>query len=99
MSFGRNPHVAKAEAAELKADAADDERARAQARRDAAHQWDRAAEREKPGKVRAAYEANATRNRELADAPTSAPAGREELLRRIQAIEGKTRDGEAPSED
>lgn len=67
MSFGRNPHVAKAETAEQKAEDAIDDIARTQARRDAAHQWDRAAEREKPGKARTAYEANAERNRRLAD--------------------------------
>ncbi len=99
MSFGRNPHVAKAEAAELKAEAADDERARVQARRDAAHQWDRAAEREKPGKLRTAYEAHAARNRELADVPTAPPAGREELRRKILGMEGKTGDGEPPAEE
>ena len=67
MSFGKNPHVAKAEAAEQKASDAVDEIARERAYREAAHQWDRAAEREKPGKQRSAYEVSATRNRELAD--------------------------------
>ena len=99
MSFGRNPHVAKAEAAELKAEAADDQRAREQALRDAAHQWDRAAEREKPGKVRSAYEANAARNRELADAAPAPPAGREELRRKILGIEGKPGEGKPPAEE
>jgi hypothetical protein len=46
MSFGRNPHVAKAEAEELKARSAKDQRACELAWRDAARQWDRAAERE-----------------------------------------------------
>lgn len=67
MSFGKNPHVAKAEAAEQKAADAVDEIARERAYREAAHQWDRAAEREKPGKQRGVYETSATRNRELAD--------------------------------
>ena len=67
MSFGRNPHVAKAEAAEQKGADAVDAIARERAYREAAHQWDRAAEREKPGKQRAAYEASAARHRELAD--------------------------------
>lgn len=67
MSFGRNPHVSKAEIAEQKALDAVDDIARVQAQRDAAHQWDRAAEREKPGKMRSLYEANAERNRRLAD--------------------------------
>ena len=80
MSFGKNPHVAKAESAEQKAADAVDDIARESAYREAAHQWDRAAEREKPGKQRVAYEANAARNRELADggSPTeddAPPAG------------------------
>jgi hypothetical protein len=67
MGFGRNPHVAKAKAAEQKADDARDEAARITAYRDAAHQWDRAAERERPGKQREEYEREAIRNRSLAD--------------------------------
>lgn len=46
MSFGKNPHVAKAEAAEQKAQVARDEAARKLAWREAARLWDRAAERE-----------------------------------------------------
>ena len=68
MSFGRNPHLAKAQAAEQKAADAGDASSRARAYRDAAHQWERAAEREQPGKKRAEYEQNAERNRQLADA-------------------------------
>lgn len=67
MSFGRNPHVPKAQAAEQKAADANDEMTRSAAYRDAAHQWDRAAARETPGKRRVEYEANAERNRALAD--------------------------------
>jgi hypothetical protein len=67
MSFGKNPHVAKAEAAEQKAEEAGDTHARELALREAAHQWDRAAAREKPGKKRTEYEQNAERNRTLAD--------------------------------
>jgi hypothetical protein len=77
MSFGRNPHVPKAQAAEQKAADASDTMARAAAYRDAAHQWDRAASREKPGKYRAEYEANAERNRALADAGADADPGAE----------------------
>ena len=47
--------------------------ARVSAYREAAHLWDRAAEREKPGKARKEYEDHAERNRALADgddAPT-----------------------------
>lgn len=71
MSFGRNPHVPRAQAAEQKARDADDEASRARAYREAAHQWDRAAERETPGKRRLEYERNAARARELADTPGS----------------------------
>ena len=67
MSFGRNPHVAKATLAEQKAQDAPDQNAKERAFREAAHLWDRAAEREKPGKQRTVYEQNAIRNRELAD--------------------------------
>lgn len=69
MGFGRNPYVPKAQAAELKAQEASDELARARHYHEAAHEWDRAASREKPGKVRSEYEAHATRTRELADTP------------------------------
>ena len=67
MSFGRNPYVPKAQAAEQKAASAPDETSRVRALRDAVHQWERAAEREKPGKQRTEYEGNAQRNRALAD--------------------------------
>ncbi len=67
MGFSRNPFVAKAESAEQKAADAKDAGTRERTYREAAHEWDRAAEREKPGKQRLAYEANAARNRELAD--------------------------------
>lgn len=76
MSFGRNPHVSKAEAAALKASEAVDEPTRVRAHRDAAHLWDRAAEREKPGKKRDEYLANAEEHRRLADgepAPDDGP--------------------------
>ncbi len=67
MSFGKNPHVAKAQAAEQKAQDATDDRSRALAYREAGHQWERAAERESPGKRRSEYEQNAARARTLAD--------------------------------
>jgi hypothetical protein len=68
MSFGKNPYVAKAQAAELLADRARDEIARTRAHREAAHEWERAADREKPGKRHDEYVENAKRQRELADA-------------------------------
>lgn len=67
MSFGRNPYVAKAESAEQKALDATDDATRVRAHRDAAREWERAATREKPGKRRDEYLANAQRNREIAD--------------------------------
>jgi len=67
MAFGKNPHVAKAQAAEQKAEDASDDDTRARALRDAAHQWDHAAEREPPGKRRVEYEASATRARARAE--------------------------------
>lgn len=73
MSFGKNPFVAKAQLAEQKAEAAGDRVTRQRSYREAAHQWDRAIAREKPGKLREQYEEHATRNRELADG-----VGREE---------------------
>ena len=67
MGFGQNPYVSKAESAEQKALDAPDEPSRVRAYREAAHEWDRAAEREKPGKRRVEYEGKAARARELAD--------------------------------
>ena len=69
MSFGRNPHVAKAEAAELKAREANDAIASEQAWREAARQWDRAASREKNDKRRVEYTEKAEAARANADAP------------------------------
>ena len=67
MAFGRNPHVPKAQAAEQKAADASDDAARIRALREAAHQWDRAAEREAPGKRRLEYEGHAARARAQAE--------------------------------
>jgi hypothetical protein len=74
MGFGRNPYVSKAQAAEQKAIDAPDDATRIRAYRDAAHQWDRAAERESPGKHRTEYERNAARNRDLADGSAASDA-------------------------
>ena len=67
MAFGRNPHVPKAQAAEQKARDTSDDALRVRSFRDAAHQWDRAAEREQPGKRRDEYARNAARARALAE--------------------------------
>jgi hypothetical protein len=55
MSFGKNPHVAKAELAEQKAREAQDDMAREQAWLEAARRWDRAAERETDAKRKQLY--------------------------------------------
>jgi hypothetical protein len=55
MAFGKNPHIAKAEAAEQKALAADDAPAREQGWLEAGRQWERASERETDPKRRQQY--------------------------------------------
>lgn len=80
MSFGKNPHVAKAQAAEQKAEEAVDAPARELSLREAAHQWDRAAAREKPGKKRTEYEQNAERIRNQADGAAAEPEPPSHLL-------------------
>lgn len=76
MSFGRNPHVAKAEAAELKAANARDSAAREQAFREAARQWDRAAERETDDRKKRQYEERAVVARSNADGDSEPPVDR-----------------------
>jgi hypothetical protein len=73
MSFGRNPHVAKAEAAEQKALAARDDTARQLAWREAARRWDRAAERETDDKRKQQYSDRAESARTSADASRDEP--------------------------
>jgi hypothetical protein len=68
MSFGRNPHVAKAEAAEQKAVTAQDATACEHAWREAGRLWERAADRETNPKRKQEYAANAERARTAADA-------------------------------
>ncbi|MBN8614421.1 MAG: hypothetical protein J0L92_27720 [Deltaproteobacteria bacterium] len=80
MSFGKNPHVAKAQLAEQKAELANDHLARDRAYREAAHLWERAASREQPGKRRTEYEAHAERIRAIADGET--PSDTQEEPRR-----------------
>jgi len=75
MAFGRNPHVPKAQAAEQKARETSEDSARVRAFRDAAHQWDRAAEREQPGKRRDEYTRNAERARALAEGGVASELG------------------------
>jgi hypothetical protein len=83
MSFGRNPYIAKALAAEQKAEADEDTHAASRHYLEAAHLWDRAASREKPGKQRSEYEQNATRDRELAQRDESGPADEDGATRRL----------------
>jgi hypothetical protein len=67
VGFGRNPYIVKAQAAEQKAVDATDDASRVRAYRDAAHEWERAADRERPGKQRDELQKNAANNRALAD--------------------------------
>jgi hypothetical protein len=69
MSFGRNMHVAKAEAAEQKALTAKDATAYEHAWREAGRLWERAADRETDAKRKQQYAANAERARATADQP------------------------------
>jgi len=80
MGFGRNPHVAKAEAASAKAQEATDVASERRAYLEAAHFWDRAAAKEQDGKRRAEYEANAEVARERSDAATQKPAASQAAL-------------------
>lgn len=85
MSFGRNPHVAKAEAEELKAQSAKDQRACEVAWREAARQWDRAAERETDAKRRQQYEQRAVAARASAEeAASSEPETVEDLMGKLK---------------
>ncbi len=67
MSFGKNPHVAKAESEQMKAEVARDDIARERAWREAARQWDRAADKEIDAKRKQLYTANAEAARAQAD--------------------------------
>jgi hypothetical protein len=69
MSFGRNQHVAKAQAAEQKALNAKDATAYELAWREAGRLWERAADRETDPGRKQQYEANAERARASADQP------------------------------
>jgi hypothetical protein len=71
MSFGRNPHVAKAEAEEQKARSARDTTACELAWREAARQWDRATDRETDDKRRQQDTERAETARANADNPGS----------------------------
>lgn len=71
MGFGRNPHVAKAQAAEEKAASAKDASSEVRAWLEAAHFWERAVEKEQPGKKRAEYEAAAANARARSESPAA----------------------------
>ena len=95
MGFGRNPHVAKAEAAEQKAEIARDTTAQEQAWREAGRQWERAAARETDGKRRALYEANAEKARTTADAPPPLEGASLESVVPASELESGTPDPDA----
>ena len=80
MSFGKKPHVAKAEAEEQKALDARDERAAELAWREAARQWDRAAARETDSKRRDEHTAKAEAARKKADGEDAPPSTDSKLL-------------------
>jgi hypothetical protein len=80
MSFGKNPHIIKAQTAEQKARDAGDDGARERAWREAAHLWERAAEREMDGKRRGEYARNAARARALADGQEETTGEEEEEI-------------------
>jgi hypothetical protein len=69
MSFGRNVHVAKAEAAEQKALSAKDATAYELAWREAGRLWERAADRETDPRRKQQYANNAETARATADQP------------------------------
>jgi hypothetical protein len=71
MGFGRNPHVQKAQSAEEKAQLAEDTASEVRAWLEAAHLWERAADREQPGKKRTEYLASAAAARVRSDNPTA----------------------------
>jgi len=75
MGFGRNPHVAKAEAEEQKASSASDRAACVLAWREAARQWDRATDREADDKRRQLYMMKAETARAHAEDPSREGAG------------------------
>lgn len=92
MSFGRNPHVPKAEAAEQKAGDAKDDHSRELAWREAAHLWGRAAERETDAKRIAQYTARAEAARAKADAaPEDGPDARAHALQELASKLGTPR--------
>ena len=73
MSFGKNPHVAKAEAAEQRAIEAGDEASWRQAWLEAGQLWERAADRETDAKRRASYGAKSDAARAQLDVGFVAP--------------------------
>lgn len=86
MSFGRNPHVAKAEAEEQKARSAKDPAACELAWREGARQWERAAERETDDKRRQEYAERAEAARANADeARTKEPEPLASLMAKVKA--------------
>ncbi|MCA9585597.1 MAG: hypothetical protein KC657_09585 [Myxococcales bacterium] len=85
MSFGRNPHVAKAEAAEQKAQCSKDAAACEQAWREAARQWDRAADRETDDKRKTEYSDKAECARTAADESRGATPDKDAAVEAVNA--------------
>ena len=85
MSFGRNPHVAKAEAEEQKARGAKDAAACELAWREGARQWERAAERETDDRRRQQYAERTEAARASADETrTQDPEPLESLIAKLK---------------
>ena len=91
----RNPHIAKAEAAEAKAKEATDVASEVRAYLEAARLWDRAAAKEEAGKWQTEYEANAQAAREHADAAEQgSPPSVADLKARLDVARGGKDEGE-----
>ncbi len=90
MGFGRNPHVAKAEAAEARAREVLDSASEVRAFLEAAHLWGRAAAKEKEGQRRDEYEAKAEAARELSEAAAQkATPSAADLLAQLKGPRGE----------
>lgn len=94
MSFGKNPHVAKAQAAELKAQEATDKLSRERAWREAAHLWERALKLEENAKRRAQYQASSDAARQEADnAASEDKPGVDAVVIQLRAVAPSTSRG------
>lgn len=97
MGFGQNPFIGKAEAAEEKALAATNVASEMRLYLEAAHLWERAAAKEKPGKRRTEFEAKAEAIREKATAAEAKPSpSLSSVAARFKLVAGNPAKGEPP---